>query len=294
MTLLLITIPSVLFWSFDCRLTFSKTPIGIFGIVISVVFYLTIMTFLVLSSVTDPGIIPRASNSEKEDIWERCKIEYSDGLNSILGPNEPRIYENISNGKTVKLKFCSTCRIYRPPGTHHCRICDNCIRNFDHHCPFIGNCVGYRNYRYFFAFISFLTIYIFVILGLTITHVVIFQKETKDFGKTLSESWGSSLTAAICLLSVFPMCGLTGFHWNLLGTGTTTYEYSSNNSKCSCLKLVKNFWKLIGMDIGISLVDGRRFVDSTNPLENKPKYPDDIDKFTSVRVFEISSKITTK
>lgn len=52
-----------------------------------------------------------------------------------------------------KIKFCKTCRIYRPPRTTHCKVCERCVSQFDHHCTLLGTCIGRNNYRAFFLFL---------------------------------------------------------------------------------------------------------------------------------------------
>ncbi|KAK4353606.1 hypothetical protein RND71_025800 [Anisodus tanguticus] len=55
-------------------------------------------------------------------------------------------------------KKCDKCSEYKPPRTHHCRICRRCILRMDHHCAWINNCVGHRNYKAFITLIFYGTI----------------------------------------------------------------------------------------------------------------------------------------
>ncbi|CAB1335045.1 unnamed protein product, partial [Coregonus sp. 'balchen'] len=123
----------------------------------------------------------------------------------------PRTREVVINGQTVKLKYCFTCKIFRPPRASHCSLCDNCVERFDHHCPWVGNCVGKRNYRFFYMFIlslSFLTIFIFAFV---ITHDPI--------------NMGSSTHSKTVLPDILSHnMGLSGFHTYLISSNQTTNE----------------------------------------------------------------------
>ncbi|KAG2290731.1 hypothetical protein Bca52824_050335 [Brassica carinata] len=120
-------------------------------------------TFLFLTSSRDPGIIPRnkeAPESEPLDILSNTKL--------------PRTKDVLVNGRTVKVKFCETCLLYRPPRASHCSICNNCVQRFDHHCPWVGQCIALRNYPYFICFISTSTLlcsYVFVFSWVSMLEV---------------------------------------------------------------------------------------------------------------------------
>jgi palmitoyltransferase ZDHHC3/7/25 len=51
--------------------------------------------------------------------------------------------------------MCGQCQTYKPPGSHHCRICNRCISKMDHHCPWMNNCVGSHNLKHFLLFLVY-------------------------------------------------------------------------------------------------------------------------------------------
>lgn len=52
--------------------------------------------------------------------------------------------------------MCGQCQTFKPPMSHHCRICNRCISRMDHHCPWMNNCVGANNLSKSEYFITFL------------------------------------------------------------------------------------------------------------------------------------------
>lgn len=53
------------------------------------------------------------------------------------------------------LSFCSQCQSFKPPFSHHCRICNRCVSRMDHHCPWMNNCVGAGNFKHFILFLVY-------------------------------------------------------------------------------------------------------------------------------------------
>lgn len=67
-------------------------------------------------SLTDPGSVPRAAV-----------------------PCESQRQMQTSHS------MCGQCQTFKPPLSHHCRICNRCVSRMDHHCPWMNNCVGAAN-----------------------------------------------------------------------------------------------------------------------------------------------------
>ncbi|XP_019946018.2 palmitoyltransferase ZDHHC18-B-like [Paralichthys olivaceus] len=217
LTLGLILVTSGLFFTFDCPFL-VKHLTSCIPVIGGVLFVFVVITLL-QTSFSDPGILPRATPDEAADIEKQID---NTGNTSFRPP--PRTKEVLINQQVIKLKYCFTCKMFRPPRTSHCSLCDNCVERFDHHCPWVGNCVGKRNYRYFYTFIvslSFLTSFIF---GCVTTHLALRAQGGKGLVFALQESPGSAVELVICFFSVWSILGLSGFHTYLVASNLTTNE----------------------------------------------------------------------
>ncbi|KAI9537589.1 Palmitoyltransferase zdhhc14, partial [Dissostichus eleginoides] len=121
LTLVLILVTCGLFFTFDCPfLALELTPVIP---VIGGVLFMFVLGTLLRTSFSDPGVLPRATPDEAADL-ER-QIDVANGSTGYRPP--PRTKEVVINGQTIKLKYCFTCKIFRPPRASHCSLCDNCV-----------------------------------------------------------------------------------------------------------------------------------------------------------------------
>ncbi|XP_033619190.1 probable palmitoyltransferase ZDHHC14 isoform X3 [Fukomys damarensis] len=123
LTLILILVTSGLFFAFDCPYLAVKITPAI--PVVGGILFFFVMGTLLRTSFSDPGVLPRATPDEAADL-ER-QIDIANGTSSGGYRPPPRTKEVIINGQTVKLKYCFTCKIFRPPRASHCSLCDNCV-----------------------------------------------------------------------------------------------------------------------------------------------------------------------
>ncbi|XP_053229216.1 palmitoyltransferase ZDHHC9 isoform X2 [Podarcis muralis] len=125
LTLFLIVGTCALFFAFECRyLAVHLSPtIPVFGAVL----FLFAMATLLRTSFSDPGVIPRALPDEAAFI--EMEIEATNGTVPPGQRPPPRIKNFQINNQIVKLKYCYTCKIFRPPRASHCSICDNCVES---------------------------------------------------------------------------------------------------------------------------------------------------------------------
>ncbi|CAF3667705.1 unnamed protein product [Rotaria sordida] len=121
LALVLIIVTSGLFFAFDCPYLANRLhpAIPVFAAII----FLTVICFIFRTACSDPGILPRGTSDEILYL-ERSNV--SNSPQSVALPGRT-IEVQMSSGHVIQLKFCSTCKIFRPPRVSHCSLCDACI-----------------------------------------------------------------------------------------------------------------------------------------------------------------------
>ncbi|CAD6184797.1 unnamed protein product [Caenorhabditis auriculariae] len=181
------------------------------------------------TAFADPGILPRAENLEVIELdrqhVESVSAEFADeeGTSERTSRVAVRTKDVSINGQPIRLKYCYTCRLFRPPRSSHCSVCDNCVLIFDHHCPWVGNCVGQRNYRYFYLFVCSLTLLVISLFTASLTHICLLSKQM-TFVDAIKHTPVSLVITTVCFFSIWSLMGLSGFHSYLLASSLTTNE----------------------------------------------------------------------
>jgi len=249
-TFLLTTLPAVLFFIFSAPWLWHHISPAL-PIIVAYIYFLALSSFL-HAAFSDPGILPRnlhphpPNPAEERDPltlgpptteWVMVKTfaptPTSDPEQQQQHPS-PTNTAILTTAMEVPTKYCKTCAIWRPPRAHHCRICDACIETQDHHCVWLNNCVGRRNYRYFFAYVGFASLFAVLLLSSTITHVACYARDhhisfsvaLQHGGTGVRVSFGLFLYA--CLALPYPG-SLFAYHVFLLARGETTREYLNSH-----------------------------------------------------------------
>ncbi|XP_019187731.1 PREDICTED: probable protein S-acyltransferase 1 isoform X2 [Ipomoea nil] len=249
-----------------CLKTLSRTQEAdpVFGKVVSIVgIVLTILDliFLFFTSSSNPGIIPRNKSPPEFDEILEASVTSMDWYTRATSIKLPRTKDVMVNGYSVKVKFCDTCLLYRPPRASHCSICNNCVDKFDHHCPWVGQCIGVRNYRCFLFFITtatILCIYVFTFSLMNLLH------QRGSLLSRMSEDVVSAILVFYCFFAVWFVGGLSFFHFYLLSHNQTTYEsfrYRYDKKENPFNRGLINNWKEVFLSkTAPSLVNFREWV----------------------------------
>ncbi|GAB1302751.1 Palmitoyltransferase ZDHHC9 [Apodemus speciosus] len=262
LTLFLILGTCTLFFAFECRyLAVQLSPaIPVFAAML----FLFSMATLLRTSFSDPGVIPRALPDEAAFI--EMEIEATNGAVPQGQRPPPRIKNFQINNQIVKLKYCYTCKIFRPPRASHCSICDNCVERFDHHCPWVGNCVGKRKLPLLLPLhplSPLLTIYVFafniVYVALKILEDWLPGDAEKNSGNISSPGSPSVQKPSETARQAFFSCHIKG-SWT--GKNRVQNPYSHGN-------IVKNCCEVLCGPLPPSVLDRRGIL----PLEESGSRP---------------------
>jgi len=223
---------------------------------------------MLLTSLTDPGIVPRRSLQRAVTGLEMRVREVTLAPAVFLDTSPEAELQRRSaeswmppelgeEQRRLGYRWCETCLIVRPPRASHCKDCDNCVLRMDHHCPFVGNCIGARNYGYFVSLLVFVGM-----LGVgTMVGWILFifegpWKWQKHLVPFVAICIVGALIGFICIL----VLGLSVFHSVLICRGRTTREVlrparAAPGSGRECT--------LFGKHRGVSLVPKRAQVDES-------------------------------
>ncbi|KAI0987360.1 hypothetical protein GJ496_001670 [Pomphorhynchus laevis] len=205
-----------IFFAYDSVFIFNRYGITV-PLAVFLIFFFNISVML-RATFTDPGIIPRITKAELNYLMNMYEVDTEDGMN--------RVGSHISiKNQITKLKFCRTCKFFKPLRSNHCGICNNCVEKFDHHCPWIGNCIGRRNHRYYLQFLVSLGLLGSTIFAANITHIRLRRKETGDSLTRIALQM--PLVFIESFISFLEMCApssLFTYHFYLLIQNKTTNE----------------------------------------------------------------------
>ncbi|KAL5794088.1 hypothetical protein ACOSP7_002682 [Xanthoceras sorbifolium] len=216
-------------------------------ITISVILTVTVLVNLILVSATDPGIIPRNDQASVEAVGT------SDGT---------RRKKITVNGVELKLKFCRICKIFRPPRSCHCAVCDNCVEKFDHHCPWIGQCIALRNYWFYLTFVISALIFFIYIFAFSVLRI--HHRMEKDGIGFIGMLKNCPETLALVSFSFAATCflgGLAVFHVYLIAMNQTAYEtfrqrYADSKNPYD-KGILSNFKEVLFVPLPPSIIDFR-------------------------------------
>ncbi|KAI8581860.1 hypothetical protein K450DRAFT_229601 [Umbelopsis ramanniana AG] len=283
--LVILLVPSALFFAFTCPWLWINIHPSV-PIIFAYLFVLA-MASMLKTSWTDPGIVPR--NLHPMSTTARDHNRYSVSYDDMWPQNMPLPKEVQVKDQIVRLKYCDTCQLYRPPRASHCRQCNNCVENEDHHCIWLNNCIGRRNYRSFFVFVTVATLMCFYAFAFSFVHVytLFTSKYPYSFVDALAAAPLSFVVFLLCFVLMWSVGGLSGYHCYLVMRNVTTHEQLRNSvmsrpyppNPFNFGNAVSNFWYVLCRPQPKSYIGRRKQFVPSSP------YPSAVDNNTSEPVW---------
>ncbi|OMJ82377.1 hypothetical protein SteCoe_16913 [Stentor coeruleus] len=247
LTFLLILFPEIVF------LSTTGLYFPIIVPIVSILLFIGCISSLIITATSNPGYILKQEHpffigpSNARTIYSSLVAE----------PTKPAAvertyFEQVYNGARIKIKYCRTCWISRPPRTSHCPDCDLCVEKFDHHCPWVGKCIGKCNYTKFLIFLTFADAFglfnlLFCTVNIAYTGISVNSKNMtsgQETKYTLEYAGPSIFLSLYMILFLIFTLGLSLFHLVLIKKGLSTNEYMKKSfAGISLQPYTKvNFW----------------------------------------------------
>ncbi|XP_052795089.1 uncharacterized protein LOC128228063 isoform X1 [Mya arenaria] len=149
------------------------------------------------ASTTDPGYLPRNIP------------EYDMAIKQVAH------FDEWKQGDNPLSRLCHTCRTVKPLRSKHCKVCNRCVKVFDHHCPYIYNCVGVNNRVTFVGFCNMVMVNGLISICLSLYTI-----------KVLDENWNVVYIFYMGVMLFFEGVAtyLSGYMTYLAITNLTTNE----------------------------------------------------------------------
>ena len=169
------------------------------------------------------------------------KPQVQETTEKVIGEDDPIIQFNLMTNSR-----CDICNIDKLPlRSHHCEICNKCVKCYDHHCWILAGCIGENNKL---LFIIFLFLQICSINCCLVAIIILLNKQKNEGIKYF-------LTFYFSFISIFSALFLFIFlyHIYLFLTNQTNYELF-NEEQCPYLIVYSfernKFMQQRGIDLG--------------------------------------------
>jgi len=148
-----------------------------------------------------------------ENIYVSNKLSPTiDSTEKVIGETDP-----IVQNKLMASNKCEICNIEKLPlRSHHCQVCNKCVKCFDHHCWVLAGCIGENNRLLFIIFLFLQNCSI----DCSLVAIYILLKEITN------EEMKYFLTFYFSLICIFSVIFLFVFIYNfyLVLTNQTNFE----------------------------------------------------------------------
>lgn len=122
----------------------------------------------------------------------------------------------------------------RPLRARHCRECKHCVRKFDHHCPWVANCIGEKNHRWFWIFLTYECCLIVWAIYLSTTGYI----SSSNSNEWIHNNIFLLLVDIVLVIFLFIAGSLCVIHTYMLFSNHTTWE-SMSRQRITYLKKIE-------------------------------------------------------